>query len=380
MHSPLPAGAVVKGAWSLLFGPGQARRRVTRWLQSEFEVEDPLLTDSGTSALALAMKASLSGSRTSIMLPAYGCYDLVTAALAAGVPVRWYDVDPATLAPNRASLESAVTDDVAAIVIVHYFGVPVDLRPARSLAERWGTLIIEDAAQGIGGRMDERPLGAFGDLAVLSFGRGKGLTSGGGGALLANTPAGRTALTPSRRRLEPPGGATRPLVASFAQWLLARPATYAIPSALPFLRLGDTVFREPEPAREMNRVALRILSETVEHVWPEADVRRRNAARLAARAGRAATVPAGGIGQPGYLRLPVMLPSDRRHKAGEPGARTLGIMRGYPRVLTSLPGPTATSQSFPGSEELVGGLITLPVHSRLDERDLRALERWIDEV
>ena len=147
--------------------------------------------------------------------------------------------------PIWSSLRSALSPDTAAIVAVHFYGVPVDFHRLRGMLEPTGILIIEDAAQGIGGTLDQRPLGGLGDLAVLSFGRGKGLTSGGGGALYANTAPGQAALSRAGPELEHASGALRTLASSSAQWLLARPSTYAIPAALPFLKLGETVFRPP---------------------------------------------------------------------------------------------------------------------------------------
>ena len=369
VYSPLSASALLSGAGALLSGGGSARRRVTEWLEREYRTTRPLLTGSGTMALALAMRASRSADRPGVALPAYGCYDLVTAALGAGVPVAWYDLDPATLAPDWPSLERALSGGVGGMVIVHYYGVPVDFTPVRELARRFDTLVIEDAAQGIGGALDGLPLGALGDLGVLSFGRGKGLTGGGGGALLLNTERGRSAHSALGGAPGPAEGALRALATTTAQWLLARPSTYALPSALPFLRLGETVFREPEPERVINPVAVGILAETMHLAAGEADSRRRNAAWLIEHLRGAGKVPGGSIGQPGYLRLPMLLGEASRLAADSSRARALGIMAGYPMALNSLPGSTASSTEYSGARELVQSLVTLPVHSKLKDRE-----------
>jgi perosamine synthetase len=372
--------ALARGASAMVMGSGSSRREVTGWLAREFGVESPVFTGSGTAALAEAMRASGTPGRTTILLPAYGCFDLVTAALGAGAPVRWYDVDPATLAPDLASLKAAISDDVAAIVLVHHYGVPADLAPIMTLAHSADALVIEDAAQGIGGRLGGKPLGSAGDLGILSFGRGKGLTAGGGGALLVNTTAGREAVRRTASRLEQPRGPLRQLVVSGAQWLLGRPSLYAIPSMLPFLQLGKTVFRSPQPVRQMNSAAIGILAGTVQQVDREAETRRHHAARLIQRLRPGIRLPGAGLGSPGYLRLPVLISPARRHLADEPRARALGIMPGYPRTLPTLPGPTASGSPFPGAETLVESLVTLPVHGLLAEADLKGLEQWLDEA
>jgi dTDP-4-amino-4,6-dideoxygalactose transaminase len=342
-------------------------------VEAEWHTTDPLLTDSGTTALTLAL---LAGGGRGVALPAYGCYDLVTAALGAGMPVRWYDLDPATLGPDPASLARAVEAGVGAVVIAHYYGVPVEMGPVRELARRHGALVIEDAAQGIGGTLEGRPLGAHGDLGVLSFGRGKGLTGGGGGALLVNTPAGKAARAALDRPLEPPGGGARPFFTTAAQWMLARPWAYALPSAIPSLKLGETVFRPPEPLGAMNPVSLSILAATLDRVIPEAEVRRKNAAWLVQWLGPGLRVPGGAAGQPGYLRLPVLL-GRRMPAEKERSGRALGIMPGYPRVLNALPGATSSAEEFAGAAALVERLVTVPVHSRVSEQDRAKILDWI---
>lgn len=162
-----------------------------------------------------------------------------------------------------------------------------------------------------------------------------------------------------------------------AQWALARPALYALPMALPSLRLGETVFRQPEPAQRMNEVSGKILGQTIRTIEPEAVIRRLNAARLSAIFPAGVTLPRGPVGRPGFLRLPFLLPPGLRIPANSPGARRMGIMPGYPRPLHTLPGPTAATRTLPGATHLAESLFTMPVHSRLNTRDLSALEAWI---
>ena len=377
VYSPLSASALFSGAGALFGGGTSSRRQVLQWLEGEWRTREPLLTGTGTMALTLAMMASPEARRRGIALPAYGCYDLVTAALGAGVPVRWYDLDPATLGPDWSSLEGAVTAGAGAIVIAHYYGVPVDLGPVRELAGRHGSLIIEDAAQGIGGSIGDTPLGGLGDMGILSFGRGKGLTGGGGGALLINTAGGQKAFADLSESLPPAGGGIRALVTTTAQWLLARPAAYALPSALPFLKLGETVFREPEPLRDIDSVALGILAKTRHRVAPEAEARRQNAAWFIDRFESRVRVPGSGVGRPGYLRLPVLMGNRERSPINLDAMAAQGVMPGYPRVLNALPGPTSSGEDFRGASELVEQLVTLPVHSLVSEGDRAKICHWI---
>ena len=393
-YSPLPLRAVWAGAVGLVAGGEGVRGWVSGVLREHFGAADVLLTDSGTGALTLAIKASLAGRPgAAVALPAYGCYDLATAADGAGAPVVLYDLDPATLSPDVESLQRALAHDVGAVVLVHLYGIPADPEPVRAAmaeaaqagAAGTAAVLIEDAAQGAGGSLRGRPLGSFGDLAVLSFGRGKGNTAGRGGALLARDARAVALVDGVRRHVLPPRRGFKEFVQLKMQWLFGRPWLYAVPAALPFLRLGETVYHSPSPVRGLSAVAARTLAVT----WPlgerEATVRRTRAARLLARAGGGLTavhVPAGA--EAGYLRLPFVASPEKRVAAETDGARALGVMPGYPRALCDLGGfgemVLNRQEEFPGGRMLAERLVTLPTHGRMVEECLARLcdrtARW----
>ena len=382
-YSPLPLRAVLAGAMGLTTGGDEARRSVAATLKRHFGARDVLLTDSGTGALTLAIGACLAGKAgATVALPAYGCYDLATAADGADVPVVLYDLDPATLSPDIESLRRALTHDVGAVVLVHLYGIPADPEPVRAAMAGTDAVLIEDAAQGAGGSLRGRPLGSFGDLSVLSFGRGKGTTAGRGGALLALSGPGVELLAGARERVLPPARGLKEYARLKMQWLFGRPSLYAIPASLPFLRLGETVYNRPSSVRVLSAVASRTLGVT----WPlgeqEATVRRTRAARLLARAGGGLTpirLPAGA--EAGYLRLPFVASPAARGAAGAAGARALGIMPGYPRALCDLGGfggrVLNRREEFPGGRTLAERLVTLPTHGFLVPWDLERLEGWL---
>jgi len=382
-YSPLPLRAVLAGAVGLVAGGGAARARVAATLRAHFGAHDVLLTDSGTGALTLAIKACLAGfPGSAVALPAYACYDLATAADGAGAPVVLYDVDPATLAPDVASLGRALERGARAVVLVHLYGIPVDPEPVRELCGAAGAWLIEDAAQGAGASLRGRPLGAFGDLAVLSFGRGKGNTAGRGGALLARDARAAALVDSVRRDVLPPGRGFKELVQLKVQWLFGRPWLFAIPASLPFLRLGATVYRPPSGVRELSAVAAHTLEVTLPLSAGEAEARRANAAWLLERfrPGLAAVrVPPDGVA--GYLRLPFVVEGPIQAAIDSAPAYALGIMPGYPKALCDLAGfgerVVNRSDRFDGARLLAERLATAPVHSRLSAADSGSLARWV---
>src|SRR6266545_7201880 len=189
-HSPLSMAALLAGARAAAArngGSARAEEHVVELLKERYSAMAVLLTESGTAALTAALRGALRDRPgAAVALPAYACYDLATAADGAGVSVFLYDVDPHTLAPDLAQLRAALNQGAAAVVVVHLYGYPVDLAQVSAVAAETGAVVIEDAAQAAGAVVKDRPAGTQGSLTVLSFGRGKGLTGGSGGALLAN--------------------------------------------------------------------------------------------------------------------------------------------------------------------------------------------------
>jgi dTDP-4-amino-4,6-dideoxygalactose transaminase len=383
VRSPLTLGAIGAGLRAAAEGGATQRATVSRRIADQFAASAVALTDSGTSALALALRlAAARRPGRPVLLPAWGCYDLATASDAADLPVAFYDLDPVTLGPSWESLGRALLLEPAAAVAAHFYGVPVDWPRFARLTSAAGAVPIEDAAQGAGGSASGRPLGGSGDLAVLSFGRGKGVTGGKGGALLAHGETWLSALASLglRGRL----GTLRDLVVLVAQWLLTRPRLYGLPAGLPWLGLGQTVYNQPHPAEGLTALAAGVLTVTMRLAPAEAAARRRHAEILLRGLER---VPCGLVTPPpdtqaGWLRMPVRLTSrDNSGVNADPLARSLGIYQGYPMVLGDLPGfgrrVVAADEPVPGARELARTLVTLPTHGALTESDLERAVRWV---
>lgn len=356
------------------------------------------LLGSGTQALTVAMDSlpATRGPRPAVAIPAYGCYDIATAAVGAQVGVRYYDVEPRTLGPDPRSLAAAIDDGVDAVLVAPFYGLPVDWDAVRGSLGSQSPTLIEDAAQGFGATWRGRALGSVGDLTVLSFGRGKGWTGGSGGALIdrrdPSGDPGRSRDRPNRSRKAAMGPRdARILAKAVAQRVLGGPRGYGLPAALPFLRLGETVYRPPEDPRPMAPLAAALALASRPSADAEAERRIETAEhlvsrlrdRLGSRWGPAFRVPVvPEDGRPGYLRLPVLTPSGMEGFA--PGSRVerLGIMPGYPVPLPRLPplsevslGPSAA----PGATELTQRLVTLPTHSLLARQDMDAIVRAFED-
>lgn len=381
--SPLSPGALARGLVGAL-RPDMAREDLETVLGAAMETAGVLLTDSGTTALALALRAVTErGHPPRVALPGYGCFDLATAALGAGAEVLLYDLDPRTLGPEATSLDQVIARGVDAVVVVHLYGVPVSVRWVRDriAAASSEALVIEDAAQGIGAVVDGGPAGTAGDLGILSFGRGKGWIGGRGGTLLAATPRGQEALA----RLDTPreggrGWGVWPRL--LAQWALGRPWLYGIPASIPALGLGETPFHPPHEPAGISGVVAAVARATRAASVREAAHRRVMGAGWLTHLAEVPEVgtPGATLSEgcaPGWLRFPVLVPESLARRLRSPAARRLGVMPGYPAALQDLEGfrVAAPLPADATARDLPARLFTLPTHSRVTEPDAEAISR-----
>lgn len=377
--SPLPIRALVDGMGAAVRRDTGAFDTVAAILRWRYGAAEALLTDSGTSALILALRRILPPGGT-VAFPAYACIDLTAAALGAEAQVRLYDVDPATLSPDLDSVRGVIRRGVDAIVVAHLYGYPADMIGVRNLAAEHGVPVIEDAAQAAGGTLHGELLGSLGDVAILSFARGKGTTGGSGGAVLVRTPA----LAEWTRRLRPDlksGGRGGVKVLSLAaQRLLSHPALYRLPASIPGLRLGEMVYHPPRPPRAMAAASAAVLRWTLGLEEREVCDRRARAKVMISRLrGKPNVVPARPIagGESGFLRLGLLDVSGSMLPRPD-----LGALRAYPMTLEDHPQlrPVLLSgeRAGKGSQFLRDRLFTVPTHSGVDQSDLVRLCEWLD--
>jgi dTDP-4-amino-4,6-dideoxygalactose transaminase len=179
----------------------------------------------------------------------------------------------------------------------------------------------------------------------------------------------------------------RDVIATTAQWLLARPGVYGLPAALPFLGLGGTVYHRPRAPAGMSAFSSGVLRASLHVEDREAEIRRRNAAQLtqaiASRGGGLRVVTAEDpAARCGYLRLPVVVTDDALLPVmRSDAAARLGILPSYPVSLADLPRfrerVVNRTEDLSGARRLAQRLVTFPVHSRVTNDDLAALVSFL---
>jgi perosamine synthetase len=141
---------------------------------------------SGTAALQISV-ASLKFERGSeIIIPSWTIISCAIAVLEAGCVPVLVDCDPETWCMNLDQVESKVSPKTRAVMPVHMFGHPVDMRRLATVAKKHDLFIIEDAAEAHGAEVSGCRVGGLGDLGCFSFYANKIVTTGEGGMVVTN--------------------------------------------------------------------------------------------------------------------------------------------------------------------------------------------------
>ena len=143
----------------------------------------------GTAALDIAIAALNLKPGDEVILPAFTIISCIGEIVRSGAKPVLVDSDPVTWNMNAASIAEKITPRTKAILVVHIYGLPVDMDPVLELAARHGLKIVEDAAEMHGQSYKGRPCGSFGDLSIFSFYPNKHITTGEGGMVLADDGA-----------------------------------------------------------------------------------------------------------------------------------------------------------------------------------------------
>lgn len=149
----------------------------------------------GTAALEVAIAALEFEPGDEIIMPTFTIISCAAAIVRCGCVPVLVDSDPITWNMDVDKLKEKIKTEIElkdnrkikAIMIVHIYGLPVDMDPVIELAEKYGLKIIEDAAEMHGQTHRGRPCGSFGDLSVFSFYPNKHITTGEGGMILTDS-------------------------------------------------------------------------------------------------------------------------------------------------------------------------------------------------
>jgi len=145
-----------------------------------------IAVSSGSAALDLAIAALGIGEGDEVIMPAFTIISPALSVIrAGGVPVL-VDSEADSWNMDVSLIESRITSKTKAILVVHTYGLPVDVDPVLDLCRKHKLKLIEDAAEMHGQTYKGRPCGSFGDVSIFSFYPNKLVTTGEGGMVVCD--------------------------------------------------------------------------------------------------------------------------------------------------------------------------------------------------
>jgi perosamine synthetase len=140
----------------------------------------------GTAAIDAAVDALGIGPGDEVILPALTIISCITQIVRSGAIPVLVDSDPVTWNMDVSKIEAKITRRTKAIMIVHIYGLPVDVDPVLALAKKHSLKVIEDAAEMHGQIYKGKSCGSFGDISTFSFYPNKHITTGEGGMIVTD--------------------------------------------------------------------------------------------------------------------------------------------------------------------------------------------------
>lgn len=180
--------AEVVGSGKFIMGPWveEIEKEISELMGTKYAIG----VASGTDALEVALRAVDLGPGDEVITSPFSFVSVAEVVVKMGAKCVFVDIDPRNFNMIPGELEGAINQRTKAIVPVHIFGQSADMDPINDVARERSIPVIEDAAQAIGSRYKELPVGSLGTMATLSFFPTKNLGCYGDGGMVLTSDDG----------------------------------------------------------------------------------------------------------------------------------------------------------------------------------------------
>ena len=187
--TPIGLRELLSGLQGLL-NPRLSIESFERGIKDLLGVRFALAVNSGTTAIYIALEVfkRIRPDRKKVIIPAYTAPVVKLPIERADLKITLCEVSRETFNMDLTRLHELLSKDVLCVMPVHLFGIPTDIEPIKEMIGDKEIFILEDAAQALGSRIDGKGVGSLGDIGILSFHRGKNLSTYSGGVILINSP------------------------------------------------------------------------------------------------------------------------------------------------------------------------------------------------
>jgi len=196
-------------ALKLIFTPsswqkGQQLNLLSSNLKKLFKTKHCWLLNAGRNSLYLALQILDLKKTDEVLCQAFTCVAVPNAIQWAGAKPVYVDTVKNGFNIDPIDLIKKITPNTKALIIQHTFGQPDKVDKIKKICQENNIILIEDCAHSLGAKYQDKLIGTFGDLTVLSFGRDKVISSVFGGALLTSNKTFAKKINQSYQQLELP--------------------------------------------------------------------------------------------------------------------------------------------------------------------------------
>lgn len=302
--------------------------------------------NSGTSALHISMLAVGIGAGDEVIVPSFSFAATANSVALTGATPVFADIELDHFNLDPAAVEAAITPRTKAIMPVHLYGHPADLRAISAIAEKHGLLLLEDAAQAHLAAVDGVPVGAWGIAASFSFYPTKNMTSGEGG--MVTTPSAEVARAIRVLRNQ---GMERRYENEVVGFNTRMTDIHAAIGRVQLTKLGGWTTKRQQNAAflsaNLRGVVVPPVAEGASHVFHQYTVR--------------------------------VVDHDRDAFAAELAKRGVGSGVYYPTPIHRLPS-FAQTLDLPVTESAAAQVLSLPVYPSLTQRELQSIVDAVNSV
>lgn len=175
---------VLRSGWLTM---GAVTQAFEQELAAFVDARHAFAVNNGTAALHLACLAVGLGEGDEAIVPSLTFVATANAVRYTGAEVVFADIESEDwLCVSPRVIEEKITGRTKAIVVMHYGGFACDMPEILRVAKKYGLAVIEDAAHAIGGSLQGKALGTWGDAGCYSFFGNKNMTTAEGGMLVTN--------------------------------------------------------------------------------------------------------------------------------------------------------------------------------------------------
>jgi len=350
-------------------------------IRKEFKQRYCLLVSSGKAAFVLILRAlqKLYPGRDEVLIPAFTCYSVPAAIKKAGLKIKLCDTGVRSLDLDKKQLRKIIETNkkenkILCVLVTHLFGCPADFYGIKEIVgDR--IPIVEDATQAMGEEIANKKIGTLVDIGFFSFGRGKALSTVEGGGIVTN----REDLGEEISRLVGAigiygiSGKVELALKTILITLLQRPPLFWIPKALPFLKLGETIYDEEFQILKMSSFQKKLALHWRERLQSHQEIRREKCHFWKETVPYNLVQVCSGEKLSSLIRFPLlaMSASERAEICSKSEKSGCGIMPMYPTPINEIPQIVweFEGQLYPNAKRLADCLMTLPVHEFVNESD-----------